>query len=84
MSNKPDAEFIVPTLETGVYVHYKSPEMRYEVLGVGFDTETNEPMVIYKPLYESSVPLWVRPYEMFVSSVVVNGIEQPRFKKSDE
>lgn len=81
MSKKPDEKFITPPLETGIYVHYKNPTMRYAVLGVGFDTETNEPMVIYKPLYKSTVKYWVRPYAMFTSSVIVDGVEKPRFYK---
>lgn len=81
MIHKPDNELIVPSLELGIYVHYKSPTMRYEVVGVALDTETQEPMVIYKPLYASNVTYWVRPYDMFTSQVMVDGKHVPRFRK---
>ncbi|HLD31749.1 MAG TPA: DUF1653 domain-containing protein [Patescibacteria group bacterium] len=61
----------------GQYQHYKGG--KYEVVGLGKDSETLVDVVIYCPLYESNVSLWVRPKEEFVSSVVVDGKEQPRF-----
>lgn len=83
MAHKPDDEFETPPLAVGVYEHYKSPDLRYAVLGVGFDTETQEPMVIYKPLYKSNVKYWIRPYKMFISEVMIDGISRPRFRKVD-
>ncbi len=67
----------------GTYVHYKSETMRYEVVGIGKNTETNEEYVVYKPLYETdaNTDFWVRPYEMFIGSVEVNGKLISRFKK---
>lgn len=75
----PHDQLSVPTIEPGVYQHYKGD--RYEVLGAGLDTETLEPVVIYKPLYESPVPLWVRPLTMFTEMVELNGKKVERFKK---
>lgn len=69
-------------IEPGIYQHYKGN--RYEVIGVGRDTETEEQVVIYRPLYESDTPYWVRPYKMFVESITIDGISIPRFKKIDE
>jgi hypothetical protein len=66
-------------LEQGIYEHYKGN--RYEVIGVGKDTETEEPVVIYRPLYESDVAYWVRPYAMFMETVMIDGHTIPRFKK---
>ena len=66
----------LPPLALGRYRHYKGGE--YEVLGVARHSETQEPMVVYRPLYNST-GWWVRPYEMFVGSVPVNGQLQPRF-----
>lgn len=78
--NVPDNEdFIVPLVEAGIYEHYKGK--RYEVVGVGLDSETTKPVVVYVPLYESKVPFWVRPYEMFLEFVVVDGKKVERFKK---
>lgn len=69
------------TIEPGVYEHYKGN--RYEVIGVGRDTETEEDVVIYRPLYESDVAYWVRPYAMFISTIMVDEQTVPRFKKVD-
>lgn len=67
------------TIEPGVYEHYKGN--RYQVIGVGKDTETETDVVIYRPLYESDVLYWVRPYAMFEGTVVVDGTVVSRFKK---
>jgi hypothetical protein len=71
-------------LKPGIYRHYKGN--RYEVIGIGKDTETEEDVVIYRPLYESDVAYWVRPYEMFIGEAVVDGVSVARFTKveSDE
>lgn len=69
-----------PKLALGKYRHYKGKE--YEVLGIGTHTETLEFFVVYKPLYEKSgSDLWVRPYSMFIESVVIDGKTIPRFQK---
>lgn len=73
-------------LTPGVYVHYKSDEKRYEVLGTGRNTETNEEYVVYRPLYETSddkPDFWVRPLEMFIGTVVVDDEVVPRFRRED-
>lgn len=74
-------EFIIPALEKGIYQHYKGNN--YEVLGVGCHTESNEYFVVYQPLEKKSgMPeLWLRPYEMFVENVEIEGKLVPRFKK---
>lgn len=66
----------LPPTPTGHYRHYKGAD--YEVIGVARHSETLEPVVIYRPLQESS-GLWVRPHTMFFERVVVDGREQPRF-----
>ena len=66
----------LPILPTGRYRHYKGGE--YEVIGVARHSETLEALVVYRPLYVES-GLWVRPYRMFVESVVHAGVEQARF-----
>lgn len=79
----PDNEkLIVPFIEAGIYEHYKGKH--YEVVGVGLDSETTKPVVVYMPLYASDVPVWVRPYEMFLDFVDVNGHKVQRFKKISE
>ena len=69
----------VPTIKPGTYRHYK--DKLYQVIGVGLHSETQEPVVIYKPLYKSDAEFWVRPYDMFVESVDVDGTKVPRFER---
>lgn len=73
---------IVPFVEAGVYEHYKGK--RYEVIGVGLDSETTKPVVVYVPLYESKVTFWVRPYEIFLEFVEVDGTKVRRFEKIND
>jgi hypothetical protein len=61
----------------GRYRHYKG--RYYEVLGVARHSETEEELVVYRPLYPASWPLWVRPRAMFLETVLVDGRELPRF-----
>ncbi len=63
---------------TGMYRHYKGNE--YEVLGIGLHTETEEKLVVYKGLYEP-YQIWVRPYDMFFETVIVDVVEVNRFQK---
>jgi hypothetical protein len=72
-------DFEIPKIEPGIYRHYKGKD--YEVISVGLDTESHEPMVIYKPLYKSNVPFWVRPYSMFISKIEIDGKQISRFTK---
>lgn len=71
----------LPTIETGLYRHYKGNE--YNVLGVGCHTEAHEYFVVYAPAQpKPGVPqFWLRPYDMFVESIEIDGELQPRFKK---
>lgn len=64
------------TLAAGRYRHYKGQE--YEVLEVARHSETQEYLVVYRCLY-GDYSLWVRPYDMFVETVVVDGESMPRF-----
>ena len=74
------ADPTLPDLELGTYVHIKSGK-EYEVTGVTFHTETNEPLVLYKPLYDSKYEVFARPYDMFTSEIRVNGETRRRFEK---
>ncbi|MDP2005167.1 MAG: DUF1653 domain-containing protein [Rubrivivax sp.] len=66
----------LPATPTGRYRHYKGGE--YEVLGVARHSETLEPLVIYRPLYDAS-GLWARPHAMFFGQLTIDGRLQPRF-----
>jgi len=72
----------IPFIEAGIYQHYKGK--RYEVVGVGVDSETMKPVVVYTPQYKSDVPFYVRPYEMFLEFVEIDGKKQERFKKVND
>lgn len=63
-------------LKLGLYRHYKGNE--YEVFGTAKHSETLETMVLYVPRYGQG-GYWVRPLEMFLEDVVVDGVKQPRF-----
>jgi hypothetical protein len=68
-------------IEAGaIYEHYKGTKVK--VLGECFHSETLEPMVIYIHLEDGVT--WVRPKEMFLENIVVNGKEVERFKKIDQ
>jgi hypothetical protein len=60
----------------GRYRHYKGGE--YEVLGIARHSETDERLVVYRPLYNDS-GMWVRPLAMFLEMVQVDGKTVPRF-----
>ncbi len=61
----------------GIYRHYKGN--RYKVIGVAKHSETVEEMVVYEALYGEG-GLWVRPKEMFLENVVINGETVERFR----
>ena len=60
----------------GRYRHYKGND--YEVLGVARHSETEEQLVVYRPLYGEG-GLWVRPLAMFTETVEFDGATVPRF-----
>lgn len=62
----------------GLYEHYKG--MPYEVIGTVRHSETLEPLTLYRALYGER-GLWVRPAAMFNETVVIDGVEQPRFRR---
>jgi hypothetical protein len=68
----------LPHTALGLYRHYKGGE--YEVIGVARHSETHEPLVVYRPLYNNTA-WWVRPHAMFFEDVVVDGAPRPRFEK---
>lgn len=68
----------LPALAPGLYRHYK--DKLYEVLGVARHSETLEALVVYRALYGAH-GLWVRPAAMFTETVVIDGVERPRFAR---
>ncbi|MBE7368702.1 DUF1653 domain-containing protein [Ramlibacter pallidus] len=70
----------LPDTPAGRYRHYKGGE--YEVIGVARHSETLEPLVVYRPLYNAS-GLWVRPHAMFFGEVEAGGQRRARFTLLD-
>jgi hypothetical protein len=68
----------LPETPLGRYRHYKGKD--YEVVGVARHSETLEPLVVYRPLYNAS-GLWVRPHAMFFEQIEIDGRRQPRFAR---
>ena len=64
-------------MNQGRYRHYKGNE--YIVLGIAHHSETQEELVVYRQVYGER-GLWVRPKEMFLETVEVNGKQVPRFR----
>lgn len=60
----------------GRYRHYKGND--YLVEDVARHSETEEWMVVYRSCYGER-GLWVRPLELFVDEVEVDGVRKPRF-----
>jgi hypothetical protein len=69
-----------PGIQNGTYRHNKTGNL-YEVLGVALQTETEEPLVIYRALYASNYELFARPYAMFTEMVELDGEAKLRFEK---
>jgi hypothetical protein len=67
-----------PSIEPGVYEHYKGP--RYEVLTTARHSETEEWVVVYRQLYGDHAT-WVRPAAMFGETVEHEGRRVPRFRR---
>ena len=69
----------IPTnIPLGRYRHFKGGE--YLLIGIAHDSETLEDMVVYEPL-DGNTGFWVRPASMWNETVVVDGVERPRFEK---
>lgn len=70
---KTPQESLVP----GRYRHYKGGE--YYVYEVATHSETEELVVVYRPLYGEAA-LWVRPLAMFVEVIEFEGKSRARFE----
>lgn len=71
-----------PQLEIGVYRHYKGGI--YKIVTLACHTETLEWYVVYESQERKKQGLpsvWVRPYDMFIEEIVVEGDKIKRFEK---
>ncbi len=63
----------------GIYQHYKGDF--YKVMAVVRHSETLEFLVLYEALYDNPrSKLWVRPLDMFMEEVEIDGVKLPRFE----
>lgn len=69
------------TIRPGRYRHYKGNE--YLVIDIARHSETEEEMVVYRKQYGDH-SLWVRPLDMFLENVPVDGRMVPRFERIGE
>ncbi len=67
------------SIKLGKYRHYKSKEKNYQVLGLARHSETGESFVVYKKLYDD-YSMFVRPFDIFMEEVELNGKKVPRFE----
>jgi len=70
----------IPSVTPGIYRHYKGKY--YQVLATARHSETEEVLVVYRCLY-GDFSIWVRPLDMFLETVRVDGHEVPRFSPAD-
>lgn len=64
-------------MKLGLYKHYKGN--LYNVLGIARHSEDLSELVVYQSLY-NDYRLWARPKDLFLSTIELNGKEQPRFE----
>lgn len=66
-------------VEGGVYRHYKGK--LYRLIRIVRHSETLEELVMYETLYENALgSFWVRPKEMFLEQIVIDGKMRDRFE----
>lgn len=76
----------MPPVTGSLYRHFKSTGWNdhvYEIIGTAKHAETDEVLIIYKPLYESDWQEWhdftARPLSRWNEMVESNGEMVPRF-----
>lgn len=68
-----------PNIKLGRYRHYKGAH--YQVIDLARHSETEEWLVVYQTRYDDEAPTtWVRPADMFMETVIIDGEEISRFQ----
>jgi hypothetical protein len=65
-----------PIIRAGIYRHYKGA--LYKVIGIALHSENKEKLVVYRSVNDEH-DLWVRPFDMFMGEVEVDGKKMARF-----
>ncbi len=65
------------TIQKGKYRHFKGG--LYQVVDVALHSETQEPYVVYRALYDEG-GLWIRPLAMFAETIERDGKSFKRFE----
>lgn len=82
MNESPPPLTALPATPLGRYRHHKGGE--YDVIGVARHSETLEPLVVYRPLYndnDNASGWWLRPHAMFFGTLTVDGVSVQRFTR---
>ena len=89
MMHKPQSELAKELEEAkkyivigGVDVHFKSPDMRYEVQDLVIDAGSAGVMVIYRALYDHGV-VFARPLHEWLDDIEIRDKKTQRFTLSD-
>lgn len=69
------------SVKPGIYENYEGAH--YRVYGVAFHSETLEEIVIYQSPDDED-QYWVRPIDIFLEDVEIDGVVKPRFKLIEE
>jgi hypothetical protein len=82
-NNRSREELLIAKVPMGApFEHYKGK--KYQILGVGRHSETLGICVLYQALYDCPTfgdqAVWVRPIEIFLETIVIDGKEMPRFR----
>jgi hypothetical protein len=72
-----DAKEIQDLVVGGIYRHYKGHS--YKVINIAKHSEDLSQYVVYQALY-GDFGVWVRPLDMFLEKIELNGEEVARFE----
>lgn len=64
-----------------LYRHYKGNE--YRIIALAKNEADLAEVVVYQDVHDPT-GVWVRPLAVFMEEVVVDGVQQPRFKYVEE